>query len=367
MATVPRTVRWIPDCGCHNVEVNPSLSGTRSRVGVGVLLGLAASLSFATSGPFVRPLFAIGWTPGAAVFWRITIAAVVMLPLGLWTMRHRMRVVVQQWRAIVVFGVAAVATPQLMYFAAVSRMSVSIALLIEYMSPVLLVLVAWARTRKAPTRMVAVGSVVSVAGLLCVLNVVGEIPDAIGVLCAFGAMIGAASYFVMSARLTAIHPAALAAFGLVVGAFALGLAIMVGVLPYHVEFSDTAVLGTTVAWWVPLGVIAIMATAVAYGLGIAGIGLMGERLSSFVGLSEVLFAAVLAALLLGEMPTAIQIIGGVLIVAGVVCVREGAVPRQHTVVGDALVSRGDPSVTGSVPAGTSGEEDDETSSDRIRS
>lgn len=298
-------------------------SRARSRAGVGIVIGLVSALAFSMSGPFVRPLFAIGWTPGAAVFWRMAVAAAIMGPLALWTMRGRWHTLRHEWRAITAFGLAAVATPQFMYFAAVSRMSVSIALLIEYMAPVLLVLIAWARTRRAPRRGVALGTVVSIAGLVCVLDMTGARPDPIGVLCAFGAMLGAASYFFLSARPTTLHPAALAGFGLVVGAIALGIGILVGVLPYAAPLLTTQLAGLSVGWWVPLAVVAVVATCVAYGSGIAAITLMGERLASFVGLSEVLFAAALAALLLGEIPSGVQLVGAILIVTGVVLVRSG--------------------------------------------
>lgn len=295
-------------------------SGRGGRLGLGVLLGLVASLAFATSGPFARPLLQAGWTPGAAVFWRIAAAAVLMAPLGLWVMRERLPLIVREWRAIVAFGVLAVATPQLMYFAAVARMSVSIALLIEYMAPVLLVLLAWARTRRTPSRLILAGTGISVAGLFCVLDLAGATPDSLGVLFSFGAMIGAASYFVLSARPTRLHPLALAAFGLVVGGLVLALAILAG-LPYAAPLVDVELLGAAVPWWLPLAVVVLSATAIAYAVGVAGIALMGERLASFVSLSEVLFAAGLAALLLAEVPTPIQLIGGVLIVAGVVLIR----------------------------------------------
>jgi drug/metabolite transporter (DMT)-like permease len=72
---------------------------------------------------------------------------------------------------------------------------------------------------------------------------------------------------------------------------------------------------------VPLGIVVLSATALAYALGVAGIALMGERLASFVSLSEVLFAALLAAVVLGEVPSPIQLFGGALIVTGVVLIR----------------------------------------------
>ena len=303
-----------------SASVKVPASGRGGRVGLGVLLGLVASLAFATSGPFARPLLQAGWTPGAAVFWRIAAAAVLMAPLGLWVMRGRLPLIVSEWRAIVAFGVLAVATPQLMYFAAVARMSVSIALLIEYMAPVLLVLLAWARTRRTPSRLILAGTGISVVGLFCVLDLAGATPDSLGVLFSFGAMIGAASYFVLSARPTRLHPLALAAFGLVVGGLVLALAILAG-LPYAAPLVDVELLGAAVPWWLPLAVVVLSATAIAYAVGVAGIALMGERLASFVSLSEVLFAAGLAALLLAEVPTPIQLIGGVLIVAGVVLIR----------------------------------------------
>ncbi len=315
---------------CETVRVQPAKSRSVSaRTGLGIAIGLVSALAFSASGPFVHPLFAIGWTPGAAVFWRMTCAAFVMLPLALWSMRGHWADLRSEWGAIVAFGIAAVATPQFMYFAAVSRMSVSIALLIEYMSPVLLVAIAWGRSRHAPARSVLAGTFVSIAGLLCVLDLAGAAPDPLGVLCAFGSMFGAASYFFLSARPTKLAPAALAGFGLVVGALTLGAGIALGLLPYRAPLVPTTLGELAVPWWVPLAILAVIATAVAYGLGIVSVSLMGERLASFVGLSEVLFAAALAAILLGEIPTPIQLVGAALIVGGVVLVKLGAAPATR--------------------------------------
>ena len=50
---------------------------------------------------------------------------------------------------------------------------------------------------------------------------------------------------------------------------------------------------------------------------------LGSTMASFVGLSEVLFAVLLAWLLLGEVPGPMQVVGGLLILGGVVAVRVG--------------------------------------------
>ena len=80
-------------------------------------------------------------------------------------------------------------------------------------------------------------------------------------------------------------------------------------------------VGRQVSWLVPLLGMVVVATALAYTSGIAATRALGSRLASFVGLTEVLFAVLFAWLMLGELPLPIQLLGGVLIVVGVTCVR----------------------------------------------
>jgi drug/metabolite transporter (DMT)-like permease len=75
-----------------------------------------------------------------------------------------------------------------------------------------------------------------------------------------------------------------------------------------------------VSWLVPVFGLSLLAAVLPYVAGIAAARALGPKLASFVGLTEVIFAVVVAWLLLGEFPTAVQIVGGVLIVAGVVLV-----------------------------------------------
>lgn len=75
------------------------------------------------------------------------------------------------------------------------------------------------------------------------------------------------------------------------------------------------------SWLVPIAGLSLIAAVVAYLTGVAGARLLGARLSSFVGLTEVMFAVLIAWLVLGELPSAVQLLGGALIVAGVALVR----------------------------------------------
>jgi drug/metabolite transporter (DMT)-like permease len=55
--------------------------------------------------------------------------------------------------------------------------------------------------------------------------------------------------------------------------------------------------------------------------GIAAIRCLGPKLASFIGMSEVLFASVIAWAVLGQMPSGAQFAGGAFILAGVALVR----------------------------------------------
>jgi drug/metabolite transporter (DMT)-like permease len=106
-----------------------------------------------------------------------------------------------------------------------------------------------------------------------------------------------------------------------VGGVILGLLGVTGVLSFTATFVDLPLFGTLAPWWVPLVLLVLVSTAVAYATGIAAAGMLGSRLASFTGLLEVVFASLFAWLLLGEQLTSLQLLGGLLILGGIAAVR----------------------------------------------
>ncbi len=89
--------------------------------------------------------------------------------------------------------------------------------------------------------------------------------------------------------------------------------------------------GAQVPWWIPLLLVAVIATGFSYAASITAAEMLGSRLASFVGLLEVVAAAVYSWMLLGEALTLVQILGGVLILVGIGFVRSekaAAEPEQ---------------------------------------
>nr|WP_183592155.1 DMT family transporter [Nocardioides soli] len=296
-----------------------------SRLPAGLAFAVVSATTFGLSGPLARPLLESGWSPGAIVLIRISLAALVVLPFGLLALRGRWGLVRRNASLILLYGTIAVAGAQFCYFSAVQHMQVGPALLIEYTAPAAVVAWMWLRHGQRPGRVTLVGAGIAAVGLVLVLDLVSGVGlSAAGVLWALAAMVGAATYFVISAdEDNGLPPMALAAGGLLVGGGVLGLAGLVGVLPMRRATAEVAYAGTDVAWWVPLVLLGVVTAAVPYTTGIAAGRRLGSRLASFVALLEVVAAVVFAWLLLDELPRPVQLLGGVLILVGVVGVKLG--------------------------------------------
>lgn len=296
-----------------------------SRLASGLTLALISAASFGLSGPLARGLFDTGWTPGAVVLARVGIAAAVVLPFGLFALRGQWGLLRRNAGLIVVYGVVAVAGAQFCYFSAVSHMQVGPALLIEYTAPAAVVVWLWLRHGQRPGALTLVGAVLAAFGLVLVLDVLsGADLSTAGVLWALAAMVGAASYFVISADETnGLPPLALAAGGLVAGTVALLLLGLVGALSMHTARLPPTYAGSDFDWWMPLVALGLVTAALSYTTGIAAGRRLGSRLASFVALLEVLAGVGFAWLLLDELPRPVQLAGGVLILAGVVAVKLG--------------------------------------------
>lgn len=295
------------------------------RVGAGLTFAVVSAFSFGLSGALASPLLDGGWTPGAVVLARIGIAALVMLPLGLHSLAGQWHLLRRNARLVVGYGAVAVAGAQFCYFSAVSYMDVGAALLIEYTAPAAVVVWMWLRHGQRPRAVTLVGAALAIMGLVLVLDLVsGAALSVPGTAWALGAMLGAATYFVLSADETnGVPPQVLATAGLVVGSLVLTAVALAGLLPLRAASNAVVYAGVTLAWWVPLLALGLVTAALAYATGVAAARRLASRLASFVALLEVLAGVLFAWALLGQLPGPLQAVGGALVLAGVVVVKQG--------------------------------------------
>jgi drug/metabolite transporter (DMT)-like permease len=230
------------------------------------------------------------------------------------------------------YGVVAIALAQLCYFSAVQYLSVGVALLIEYLAPVMLIAWHWARNHRRPTWSVLLGAGLSIVGLACVLDLRdGLTLNPIGVAWALGAAVCLSAYFLLSEDKGSdepIHPLLLTTAGTGIGASVLLAAAAAGMLPLAASTGTTILADRAVGWWLPALLLILVSAVLAYPSGIVAVRRLGSSAASFVSLTEVIFAVAFAFVLLGQRPGPMQLVGGVLILAGIALVQRPVQPKN---------------------------------------
>ncbi len=286
----------------------------------GLVLGLLSGGSFATGGVGGATLLRAGWSPGAVAVVRLGGAALVLTLPALFISRTRRRPITLTRRNIL-YGVVAIGGCLFCYANAIARMSVSLALLLEYSSVLLVVLWTWWHGTRPGLRTVG-GGLLCLGGLVVALDLFGTVQvDGTGLLWAMGSAVGSATYFVLSSHEDDTPPIITAWIGAAIAAAAFGLASLLGVLPLHTSSTDVAVLNSNISWVFPVVGMALVSSVLAMTSGIVAARRMGPRLASFVGLSEVLFGVALAWILIGQSLTLLQCCGGLAVIAGIALVR----------------------------------------------
>ncbi|WP_460073217.1 EamA family transporter [Streptomyces sp. YKOK-I1] len=299
------------------VRTSGSSQGSRGK-GIGLGLAVGSAIAFGGSGVAAKPLIEAGLDPLHVVWLRVTGAALVMLPLAV---RHR--ALLRRRPALLAgFGLLAVAGVQAFYFASISRMPVAVSLLLEYLAPALVL--GWVRfvQRRPVTRAAALGVVLAVGGLTCVVEVWSGLRfDALGLLLALAAACCQVGYFVLAdqggdAGDDAPDPLGVIAYGLLIGA----LVLTVVARPWNLDFSVLAgsadLNGTRVPASLLLGWIVLIATVVAYVTGVLSVRRLSPQVAGVVACLEAVVATVLAWVLLGEHLSAPQLAGGAMVLLG---------------------------------------------------
>lgn len=294
---------------------------------LGLVLAISSALAFGSSGPFAKALMEAGWSPTAAVTARLAGGALAMAIFASIVHPGWIREATRHATTVIAYGLVPIAGAQLCYYNAVAHLSVGVALLLEYTAPILVVGWVWATTRRRPSALTFAGVALAVVGIMLVLNVFsGAHINLVGVTWALAAAICAACYFTMSNQVSTgegLNPISLATGGLIIGTAGVALLGVTGVLPLVFTTNSVVITGFTTSWLVPVIALGLIPTAIAYTLGILGIARLKPRFASLVGLSEVMFAVLIAWIMLGEAMTLVQALGGAVVLVGLALARQG--------------------------------------------
>lgn len=303
----------------RRVTITVSLPLPRSAC-IGVVLAVVSAVFFGSAGPVTKALASSELTSLQITQGRMTIAAILLLLLVIAKNPEQLVVARSEWPLLIGFGLLAFCMNQTLYTVAVSRVPVGIALLLEYLAPVLVVL--WIRlVRKKKLPHVLWIGVVSVLIGLCLVGEVwlGFRLDIVGVIAGVGTAIALAARFLLAERgLRAHEPAALAALGATIGAVALNIISPVTHFPWHTVWDQSSIVGgIAVPLWALFVWLAVVSTVFAYLAGVSAQKYLAPAPMSQLATLEVVFAAGFAALLLGERLSLTQVVGALVMLVGV--------------------------------------------------
>jgi drug/metabolite transporter (DMT)-like permease len=309
---------------------------------VGLWLALGAALAMGSAAAAMKALGSTGMPAVNVVQARLLIAAAALMAVALVVRRGRVRVARRDWWLVGAYGLVGLAANQLVFMMSLTRLSVGVALLLEYLAPMLVAL--WVRfVRREPlSGLVWVGIVGALVGLGMVARVwAGFALDGVGFVLGLLAAVTMATRFVLADRgLRRQDPLALAAWGTTVSAGALLLTGAVAPFPLDALAREVDLNGIGVPLVLLVAWVGLVGTAGGVLLVVAAQRLLAPTSTSLVVSLEVVVGAALAYAILGEELAGLQVVGGAVMFAGV-AVAQVAIARRagsvHAVSVDAVV------------------------------
>jgi drug/metabolite transporter (DMT)-like permease len=294
-----------------------------ARPVVGYALTLAAAAFFAVNGTVSTLALDAGIPATRLTALRCTGAAVVLLGVLAVVAPGRLRITWREVPFLGVFGIVGVALTQFLYYVAIGRMPVGIALVFEMTAPVFIALYVWLVRREHVRSRLWLALLLSLSGLVLVAEVWkdGGSLKPLGVAAALLAAVCLATYYLMGERGTTTRdPVTLTCWSFVAAAVFWSVAAPwwtfdPGVLTERVPLSIGSLelpLWVLVVWIVVLGAV------VPFWLSIAALRHLAPTAAGLVATVEPVFASIVAWVWLEQVLSAWQVAGGAVVLTGIV-------------------------------------------------
>ena len=293
---------------------------TRHKGEVFLVIGATA---FALNGIVAKMVMQNGLSEWRMLQVRTGGSFLVLLAYVLLTNYKSLAVKLKEWPLLIAYSLIGFALVQFGYFVAISRMHVSMALIIEFTAPIWIVLwIKYVRKSFVPKDMWIAISLAFIGMFLLAQVWEGMTLDTIGVIAAFLDAFALATFFVLSERLTPTR----STYSLTVLGFGISSALMLIIFPIwsfpfkifnqamNLEgpLKDFSAPGWTLILW-----IVVLGTVIPYLCVLSGIKILSASTSSVIGMLEPVLAGIFAWIWIGESWNAIQLIGGAIVIVGI--------------------------------------------------
>ena len=296
--------------------------GRMPRPPLGYALTVSAAGLFALNGTVSTLALQAGIPAPWLTALRCGGAAVVLLAVLGVVAPARLRVSWWEVPFLAAFGVVGIALTQCLYYVAIGRLPVGIALVFEMTAPVFIALWVWLVRGERVRRRLWGALGLSLSGLTLVAEVWtgGGGLDAVGVAAALAAALCLATYYLMGERGTATRdPVALTSWSFV--AAGLFWAVAAPFWPF-----DPAVLRTSVPvslgslelpLWTLVGWIVVLGAVLPFWLSLTALRHLPPTTAGLVATVEPVLASVVAWLWVEQVLSGGQVLGGIVVLVGI--------------------------------------------------
>jgi drug/metabolite transporter (DMT)-like permease len=301
------------------------LSGSHRRPWLGYAMVLSAATLFAVNGVVAKVVLSSGLSALRLTEVRITGAAVVLVLVLALFRRDLLHVTWREVPFLAVFGILGLVFVQWLYLLAIHRLEIGIALLIQYLAPLLVAL--WARfvVHRPVRRRIWLALALALFGLSLVVQIwkgSGTGLNGLGVLAALGGAFAFAAYILMAERGVKQRDAvSLTTFGFVFGALFFAIVQPWWTFPTGRVSQDVSLLGhlagSQLPVWALLLWIIVLGAVVPFALFVGSLHHIPATRASIVSMFEPVVASAVAWAWLNESLDPMQVFGGVIVLCGI--------------------------------------------------
>jgi drug/metabolite transporter (DMT)-like permease len=306
-----------------DVAYIPGERGHERRPAVGYAMVIAAALLFALNGTVSKVVLQSGISPLELTQARATGAFLGFALMLALTRRRTLRLTRRELPYLVVFGIAGVALVQWLYFVSIGRLPIGIALLLEYLGPILIAIWAWAVFKEPIRRRLWLALVLAVVGLSVVVEVWSGLSlDGVGVAAALCAAVAYAVYVLMAEHAVKWRdPASLTAYGFFFAALFWAAVEPLWRFPTGRLDDSVSLLGHLERYalpvWLLLLYVVVAGTMITFVLVAAALRHISATRVGIIAMLEPVGASVVAYLWLGESFGTAQLIGGSVVLTAI--------------------------------------------------
>jgi len=290
---------------------------------IGAIFALSGALLFGLNASTSKVLISSGVDPSVVVLFRSAATAILAALVVILTKPKALKITLREIPRMLLFGVVGVALMQWAYSQAVSNMQVGVALLIEYTAIIWVPLASWLIYKEKLKPRIWFSVSLVLGGLLVVSNIWNGGLNLTGVTFAFMAAAFLTVYFIMGEHAQKTRDT----FSTLTYSMFVSTIFWLIFSPWqHFDLSRLSktislsgnLVGVNLPLWVLLIWLAVMGSFVPMALSYRALHHMSATGAGIASTAETVFAFSFGFLWLNEQISGTQIIGGVLVLAGIV-------------------------------------------------